>query len=261
MASSSGPTAWLGASEAACCEGGGSACLCANRSVISFPSREAGGCPSFSSLFAISPCTMTSSASGAGKEIARQSVERSAVLGRGRHARDHHQLAVRFQPRFRREPLFGIHFQHIGQGGDFLSCRVVEHSRGRQIGGVARIAASSSRLPEGSVLPRPHGNRIEQSGARHRAVHQLLQAHAERQQRHERCHADGNAQRGKRIAKDGLAQIPGRQFGQVPDLHRRRSSRAMAPSDNVTMRSAYCSARARSCVTMTMVLPGPAAGR
>ena len=160
----------------------------------------------------------------AGKEIAGHAVESSAGLRRGRHSRHHHKLAVRFVPRLGGKSHFGIHFHHIGQGGDFLSRRVVERARGRKIRGIARRAPSAAGLAEGSTLPRPHGNRVEQSGARHRAIHQLLQAHAERQQRHQRSHSDGDAERRERISKDGFAQISRGQFGQVPDFHRRRSS-------------------------------------
>ena len=116
-------------------------------------------------------------------------------------------MAVWFAPRLSRESYFRIYFHYIRQRRDFLACRVVESARRLKIRSIARRAPSATGLAEGNILPRPHGNGVEQASVRDGAIYKLLQTHSQREQCHERSHSDGNAESSKRISEDGLAQV------------------------------------------------------
>ena len=146
MASSSGPTAWLGASDAACCDGGGSACRCANRNVISCPSREAGGLPFVEQAFGHDrPARWLRRRPGRKRNFRSCRREFRWIATMAPFPTTMHELAVRFAPRFGGKSHFGIHFQHIGQRGDFLACRVIQRARRRKISGIARRRAVRRR--------------------------------------------------------------------------------------------------------------------
>src|SRR3984893_12119802 len=98
-----------------------------------------------------------------------------------------------------------------------------------------------------------HG--IKQTGIGQALRGQLLQANAKREHGDQRGHADGDPQRGQRVAQDGLAQIAQSEFAEVAGFHDCTPALANLPSATEAMRSANLSARGRSCVTSTMVIP------
>ena len=205
---------------------------------------------------------MASSASGPEKKFAGHAVESSAGLRRGRHSRHQHELAVWFAPRLGGKSHLGIHFQYIGQGGDFFARRVVERARRQKIRGIARRAPSAAAGWPKGVFCRGRTETVSNNPAR-------------ATERSTNCcrptPSDSNAtSEATPTAMPSVVsefrRTASRKFRAASSVrslafHRRRSSWEIAPSESVTMRSAYRSASARSCVTMMMVLPGPDAGR
>src|SRR3984893_18803937 len=98
-----------------------------------------------------------------------------------------------------------------------------------------------------------HG--IKQTGIGQALRGQLLQADAKWKHGNQRGHADGDSQRGQRVAQDGLAQIAESEFAEVAGFHDCTPSLANLPSATEATRSANLSARGCSCVTSTMVIP------
>jgi len=62
---------------------------------------------------------------------------------------------------------------------------------------------------------------------------QLLQANPQRQHRDQRCHANGNANRGQRIPQNGFPQVTHGEFGQVICLHAHYLPAALWPRDRL----------------------------
>src|ERR1700730_17302899 len=98
-----------------------------------------------------------------------------------------------------------------------------------------------------------HG--IKQTGIGQALRGQLLQANAKRKHGDQGGHADGDSQRGQRVAQHGLAQIAESEFAEVAGFHDCTPSLANLPSAIVVMRSPNLSTRGHSCVASTMVIP------
>src|SRR5581483_3840456 len=213
------------------------------------------------------------------EEAALQTVE-GVALARGRRQRgDGGGMRRVVVAHFAEEADFGIDLEDVGKFGKFLARGLVHHAafagaeriRGWRIrvaagvgvgageSGVAgslRIAAVVATARTASeVLLLIHDDGVEESGLREAAAGEFLQSHAQRQHSDERCYADGNAERGERIAQDGFAEVAGGEFERVIGLHRWATSRASLPSARWMERCALRSAMARSCVTITSVMP------
>src|SRR5205085_479020 len=98
---------------------------------------------------------------------------------------------------------------------------------------------------------------VEESGLGQARGGKTLQADAERKHGNERRYSNGDAHRGKRVTQHRLAKISRGQFDQVSRLHAGTSagSSTSFPSRRKIKRDAYRSARGRSCVTISTVVP------
>src|SRR5260370_16554101 len=144
-----------------------------------------------------------------------------------------------------------IDFDDIRQAFHFLAGVFVERAqflRGRRL-----WRRGGGEIAEGGTRGNEQG--IKQTGIRQALRGQLLQADAKRKHGDQRGHADGDSQRGQRVAQDGLAQIAESEFAEVAGFHDFTPSLTNLPSATEAMRSANLSARRCSCVTSTMVIP------
>src|SRR5271157_2749374 len=105
------------------------------------------------------------------------------------------------------------------------------------------------------VLPRSHEDGVEQARSRKPAGRHLLQSDAQRQHRHQRRYSHRDTDGCQSIAQLRLAQVADSEFEQVVALHARTSSLTSLPSARKMKRCANRSAKGRSWVTITTVIP------
>src|ERR1700716_436337 len=177
---------------------------------------------------------------------------------------------------FRDESNVGMSLEHVGQFFNLMPGSFVQNAAFAGSRPAALLLASEIA----QIAPGRDHDRIKQPRFNQSARSQLLKADSEGKHGHERCHSYGNADGRQRISQYRFAKVSHGEFGQVVNFHGRspfnpeaagmaaglKSARSLIrsstmrsstsfPSARKIMRCAYCSARARSCVTITTVIP------
>src|SRR5208283_1990578 len=130
-------------------------------------------------------------------------------------------------------------------------CRLVQHQRLLRM----LVLLVLFTVEAAEILLRSDEDRVEHSRAGETARGQLLQSDTQRQHGDERSHANRNANGSQSIAQLRLPEIAHGKLEEVITFHATTSCESSLPSPRKTSLCAKRSASARSCVTMTTVMP------